>query len=40
MKIIIEDEFDGIVHEFDISDELYERVYVNEDKEFRRVEVV
>lgn len=33
MKIIIEDEFDGIVHEIDISDELYERVYVNEDKD-------
>ena len=33
MKINIIDEFDGKVHEFEIADELYERVYTKGDKE-------
>lgn len=33
MKIRIEDEFDGKVHEFEITDELYEKAFGNEDKD-------
>ena len=33
MKINIVDDFDGKIHEFEIADELYEKVYVKEDKD-------
>lgn len=33
MKINIVDDFDGKAHEFEIADDLYERVYAKRDKD-------